>query len=259
MIEIVSLVNFDNPKRVQYLEKSFGSIHKYNSKNIVHHVFDSSQSTELQSIYYRKLGIELHHMPGSSYNERLQCIKDVVSSDFIVFLPDDYVWIFDFPIEAAISQARQYGVSQIKLSCRGMSWFAQENPTPKAWFKGNQVESGERLHEQGALFISKRRWFRNFHEQFSLGCTISSVEFLDHVAQRIRSPLFSPGACEKRAYLILVFYRYYTAYYKMQCTAFHFADYGVEGKRTEHTLEDMLIEENYSVYNSLYNGIEDSR
>jgi hypothetical protein len=258
MIEIVSLVNFDNLKRVEYLEKSFCSIHKYNSNNIIHHVFDSSKSTKIQSAYYQKLGIKLHHMPGSSYNERLKCIKSAVKSDFIVFLPDDYVWIFDFPIEDAILQARKHNVSQVKLSCRGMDWFSKKNSVPKPWFTGNQVESGEKLCEKDSLFISKRRWLRNFHEQFSLGCTISSVDFLDHVAQRIAKPLFSPGACEKRAYLILAFYRYYTAYYKMQCPAFHFADYAVEGERTKHTLVDMLIEENYPVYNKLYNKIENS-
>jgi len=256
MIEVVSLVNFDNTNRVKYLQKSFSSLHSYYGDELVHHVFDSSENVLEQKREYDKLGVNLHHMPGASYTERLKCIKSKVSSDFVVFLPDDYVWIFNYPLLEVIEQARKHDISQVKLSCRGMSWFAQESPQPVAWFENNKVISGEVLIKESDLFVSKRRWIRDFHEQFSLGCTISNVDFLDWVSRHIYSDVYSPGAAEKRAYLSLVVKRYYTAYYKMQVPAFHFAEYAVEGDRTKHTLEDMLIESNYAIYNKLFNKVE---
>lgn len=253
MIEVVSLVNFNNKERIRYLDKSFASFHRFNQSNVRHVVLDSSSELKGQEKIYQRYGIELHHLPNSSYSERLKKIHGIVNGDYFVFLPDDFVWIFDYPIEKAIQAARVSNVAQIKLSCRGMEWFANENPKPTPWFEGNKLISGEKLVKEGKCYISKRWWFRNFHEQFSLAATITDKNFLHNTIKNTPDKIFSPGEMEKKAYIRLIFKPYYTGYYDMLIPAFHFCEYEVEGKGKEYTMKDMLIEENYKIYNSLYN------
>ncbi|MEZ9464546.1 hypothetical protein AB4178_22935 [Vibrio splendidus] len=254
MIEVVSLVNFNNEKRIRYLEKSFATFHKINNYDVRHIVLDSSTELKGQEAIYEKLGVELHHMPNSSYSERLKIIYDLVKSDYFVFLPDDFVWILDYPINRAIESARASKIAQIKLSCRGMEWFAEENPKPKSWYEGNKLISGERLVKEGSCYVSKRWWYRNFHEQFSLAATITNKEFLHDTIKNIPDDIYSPGAAEKKAYIKLLLKPYRTAYYDMLIPAFHFCEFEVEGENKEYTMKDMLIEKNYSIYNSLYNS-----
>ncbi|MCW4631033.1 MULTISPECIES: hypothetical protein [Marinomonas] len=253
MIEVVSLVNFDNKKRVQYLEKSFASFHKFNPIDVRHIVFDSSKDITEQKVFYDKHNIELYHLPNCSYIDRLKHINDVVKNDYFIFLPDDFVWIFDYPIEKAIEAARHSNVMQIKLSCRGMQWFSEKNPEPMSWYDDNKLISGELLVKEGKCYVSKRWWYRNFHEQFSLAATITNGKFLNETIRAIPSGINSPGAVEKKAYIKLLFKPYYTGYYDMLIPAFHFCDSDVEGKAKEYTTKDMLIENNYEIYNSLFN------
>lgn len=254
MIEVVSLVNFNNEKRIRYLEKSFASFHQINKDNVRHIVLDSSSELKGQEKIYEQHGIEFHHLPNSSYSYRLKRINGLVQSDYFVFLPDDFVWILDYPIEKAMDAARASNVAQIKLSCRGMEWFANENPEPASWYEGNKLASGEKLVKEGKCYVSKRWWFRNFHEQFSLAATITNKEFLHNTIKGIPDDIYSPGAAEKKAYIKLLLKPYYTGYYDMLIPAFHFCEFEVEGKEKEYTMKDMLIEENYSIYNSLYNS-----
>ena len=155
MIEVVSLVNFSNKKRVKYLDKSFSSFYSFNHSKIRHIVLDSSEEVEEQRKIYDKYGIEFHHFPKSSYLARLKMINEIVKNDYFVFLPDDFVWIMDFPLDKAIEAAASSRLAQLKLSCRGMTWFAEKNPAPKSWFDGRRLESGEKLVVDGNCFVSK--------------------------------------------------------------------------------------------------------
>ena len=80
-----------------------------------------------------------------------------------------------------------------------------------------------------------------------------NLEFANWVVNRIPSSVRSAGEAEKRGYLALLFKRYYTAYYRMWIPAFHFIDVEIEGENNRHKALDMLIEQNYSLYNELYN------
>ena len=255
MIEVVSLVNFSNKKRVKYLDKSFSSFYSFNHSKIRHIVLDSSEEVEEQRKIYDKYGIEFHHFPKSSYLARLKMINEIVKNDYFVFLPDDFVWIMDFPLDKAIEAAASSRLAQLKLSCRGMTWFAEKNPAPKSWFDGRRLESGEKLVVDGNCFVSKRWWYRNFHEQFSLAATITQKQFLNSLVGNMSGEVFSPGAVEKKAYVKLLLRSYYTGYYKMWIPAFHFCDPDVEGEEKDYTTKDMLIEENYKIYNKFINRI----
>ncbi|WED22004.1 hypothetical protein L3Q72_00890 [Vibrio sp. JC009] len=251
MIEVVSLVNFDNQDRSRYLRESFGSFYHYNDVDIRHIVFDSSQRVGRQKEYYDKYDIELVHAPGTSYSQRLKMIESKVTNDYFLFHPDDFRWICPYPLADVINNCRKHNIDQIKMVCRGMEWFSSQNPAPKPWYEGNQVVTGEKLEECDDLFISRRQWRRDFHEQFSLSCTISRTEFFTKLCGRLSDNIFSPGQAEKHAYVRLFFQRYLTAYYKMRIPVFHFAEYDIEGDRT---LKDMLIKDNFSLYNKLYNN-----
>jgi len=202
---------------------------------------------------YQEFGLEVVHLPGETYGRRLRQGVARLREDYVVFLPDDYVWIFPFPLAAAIEECRNYGIDELKLACRGMKWFAQKNPQPAPWFNGHRVISGERLVPSGNLLVSKRHWRRNFHEQFSLGCHLLRRSFLSEVVAKIPEKVVSAGQAEKHAYLALVFRRYKTGYYKMWIPAFHFIDVSVEGEKNRFKADDMLIENNYQIYNELYN------
>lgn len=253
MIEVISLVNFSNEKRIEYIDKSFRSFHHFN-KGVRHIVLDSTNSIEKQKKKYEELGVEYHHLPGVSYIDRLKMVNELVTNDYFVFLPDDFVWIYNYPIQKAMDQAKKNNVVQIKLSCRGMDWFSDPNPKPKPWFEGSKLISGETLKREGDLFVSNKLWFRNFHEQFSLAATITNKTFLHNAIMNIRRVTNSPGSVEKKVYLKLIFTRYKTAYYDMKIPAFHFCDIEVEGIMKKHTTKDMLIESNYEIYNSLFNA-----
>jgi len=254
MIEVVSLVNFNNEKRIRYLDKSFKTFHDFYPSNVRHIVLDSSTELNGQQEAYERYGVELYHMPDSSYSSRLKKIYSLVKSDYFVFLPDDFVWIFNYPIERAIEEAAASNIAQLKLSCRGMPWFSEENPTPSSWYHENKLISGEILVKNGKCYISKRWWYRDFHEQFSLAATITNKVFLHNTIKNISDNIFSPGEAEKRAYIKLLFKPYNTGYFDMLIPAFHFCEYEVEGKDKEYTMRDMLIEKNYDIYNSLFNS-----
>lgn len=254
-MEVLSLVNFDNQKRVQYLEKSFGSYYR-NFPKTRHYVIDSSKSLNAQQEAYKKFGIECHHMPGANYATRLKFGINLIQSDYFLFFPDDFVWIMKYELERAVAQAREYGVHALKLGCRGMSWFSQKNPKPQSWHDGAKLISGETLVRHGDLYVSERRWIRDFHEQFSLGCGIMQTEFARSTIRKIPQSAKNPGHCEKWAYFFLLFKRYYTAYYKMQTPVFHFVDLSIEGdspKNRERAVTN-LLEENYELFNREFNS-----
>lgn len=259
MIQVFSNMNFNNPNRAQYLERSFGSFYKFNSDLDIEHIaLDSSQSLDAQKKYYDQFGIHYIHCPDETYARRLRKIADLATQDYFLFLPEDFRWIFKFPIEEAIGQAKEHNVEILKLTCRGMNWFSQKNPTnPKGWFQGDQVISGERLKKKGDLFVSDKMWLRDFHEQFSLSCVLFQTEFAKKVFNKISEKCISPGQCEKSAYLRLIFTRYSVGYYKMMIPAFHFLDFSVEGKNkyTEVRAADELIEDNIETYNKLFNQV----
>lgn len=249
-------MNFNNQKRCIYLDTSFGSFYKFNDMNNVDHtVIDSSQSMGEQKSYYDRYNVKLIHHPNETYGRRLRVITKHLREDYFVYLPDDFRWIFNYPISEAITQAKKHNVQMIKLGPRGMKWFAEREPSnPEPWFHGNQVVSGERLTRKDDLFVSSRWWYRDFHEQFSLGCCIFQSEFANKIFNRISEKCLTPGQCEKSAYIKLLFRPYDVAYYKMWTPAFHFIDLNIEGrnKYTEVRAADQLIEENIDRYNKLF-------
>lgn len=254
MLEVISLVNFDNPKRVAYLEKSFGSFYKYNQA-VKHYVFDSSATIDAQRPIYEKYGIECIHMPGSFYGERLKQAVRRVQGEYFLFLPDDFNWIFPFPLIDAVKECSREKIAELKLTCRGMEWFSQPCPTPQAWYSGTKVISGETLQSSGALAVSNGWIFRDFHEQFSLACNLLRTDFARWVFGKISRTAKSPGAAEKQAYIWLTLRRYSTAYYRMWIPAFHFIDLKVEPQTEQniHKAQTSLIEENFEIYNRHFN------
>ncbi|MGE0528671.1 MAG: hypothetical protein AB7G93_05490 [Bdellovibrionales bacterium] len=260
MIEVISLVNFDNPERARYLERSFGSFYRYYSPDSVKHwVLDSSRALDTQSPYYKQYGIQVVHVPGLSYGDRLKRAADLVTESHFLFLPDDFQWIFNFPFKEAIMASEHSGIAELKLTCRGMPWFAQPGAPPEPWFHHEngrvRVMSGELLACEGNMHVSRRRWIRNFHEQFSLACNLFESDFARWVFRRISSRARSPGEAEKQAYVRLLIKRYATGYYKMWIPAFHFIDLKVEGDRNKNKEKaaTMLVEANFETYNKHYN------
>lgn len=249
-------MNFNNQKRCVYLDTSFGSFYRFNSDlEIDHTVVDSSKEMGDQKAYYDKYNVKTVHVPDETYGRRLRIITSHIKQDYFVYLPDDFRWIFKYPLEEAIAQAKKHNVQMIKLGPRGMKWFAEPNPSnPEAWFDGNQVMSGEKLKQKDDLFVSSRWWYRDFHEQFSLGCCIFQSEFAHKIFNRINEKCLTPGQCEKSAYLRLLFQPYDVAYYKMWTPAFHFIDLDIEGDNqyTQVRAADQLIEENIEIYNRLF-------
>lgn len=255
MINVLSLVNFDNERRAVYLDRSFASFYRFNSgAQIKHWVLDSSRSLSAQEPYYRKFGVEVVHLPGATFGQRLHEGLSRLEQDYFVFLPDDFEWIFKFPLEAAVAEARARGIAELFLRARGMKWYGQLGATPEPWFEGAKLISGEILAREGDLFVS-RKIIRGFHEQFSLGCNLLSTQFAREVLMKVPSKVKSPGEAEKRAYVRLLFRRYATAYYKMWVPAFHFIDLNVEGAsdKNRERAETNLIRENIAVYNGRYN------
>lgn len=254
MIDVISLVNFDNAKRIAYLERSFGSFYKWNA-SVRHLVFDGSRAVDAQSSLYKKFGVEVVHCPSATFGERLKIAMTMVQSDYFLFLPDDFHWIFPFPIEKACEEGRKFGIHEIKLTCRGMEWFAQPGANPVPWFTGAQVMSGEKLNREGELFVSRRWIWRDFHEQFSLACNLLQTEFARWVVDRISAKVMSPGQAEKQAYVWLLLRKYAVAYYRMWIPAFHFMDLRVEGENAQNKLKasTQLVEANFETYNRNYN------
>lgn len=253
--DILSLVNFDKPRRADYLAKSFGDFYKFNTPR--HHiVMDSSQNIGAQLKYYEKYGVDWHHCPGMTYSDRLREGLRQVQSDYFLFFPDDFRWIFDFPLEQAIAELRTHSVQVLKLGCRGMAWFSNPSPQPAAWYTGNQVISGEILVPMGNLRVSKRRWFRDFHEQFSLGCNVMQTSFANWVFAKIPSSVVAAGQAEKWAYLHLLRRRYQVAYFKMWTPAFHFIDLEIEGESPKNLekAQTNLIDSNIELYNRLFHS-----
>jgi len=254
MIEVVSLVNFDNPQRAAYLQRSFGSFYSFNS-GVRHRVYDSSRSLSAQKPFYDKFGVEVVHRPGISFGKRLFEAVHSVREDYFLFLPDDFAWIFNFPLERAIAECRAHQIAELKLTARGMPWYSQPGAEPQPWFNGARVMSGETLVREDNLFVSRRWLLRDFHEQFSLACNVLQTDFARWVSARIPPKVVSPGQAEKNAYLRLLFRRYAVAYYKMWIPAFHFIDLSVEGHsdKNREKAKTSLIEENIATYNGRYN------
>ncbi|MGZ3722559.1 MAG: hypothetical protein ACXVA9_06495 [Bdellovibrionales bacterium] len=254
MINVLSLVNFDNTRRAAYLERSFGSFYRHNS-GVQHWVLDSSRSLEAQQPYYKKFGVQVIHRPGATFGQRLHEGLALLREDYFVFLPDDFEWIFAYPLERAIAQCRAHGIAELYLRPRGMKWYSQAGAAPQAWFEGAKLISGETLRSEDDLRVSRRWLLRDFHEQFSLGCNVLQTEFARSVIGKIPSKVKSPGQVEKNAYVRLLFHRYATAYYKMWTPAFHFIDLSVEGDndKNREKAETNLIAENIAVYNGRYN------
>ncbi len=256
MIDLLSLVNFNNQERVRYLPLSWGSFYR-RYKVSRHIVLDGSNVMGKQAEIYQKYGIEAHHLPGLSYGERLKAGMNLVRSDYFLFYPDDFKWIFDYPLDTAVEEARRYGVHALKLVPRGKSWYATKNPMPVSWYQGRRVESGELLQPMGDLCVSTRRWVRNFHEQFSLGCNVMNSEFARWVVRKIPKSVKGPSQAEKWAYVLLLLRsRYLVGYYKMWTPAFHFVDLAIEGNTpvTRILAATNLIAENETLFNNLCNG-----
>ncbi len=254
MLDVVSLVNFDNPKRVAYLERSFGSFYSFGHK-FRHFVFDSSKSLAAQSSAYKKYGVEVIHKPGLSYGRRLKLAMEYVTADHFLFLPDDFSWIFDFPLADAIQQCRTSQVAELKLTCRGMPWFSKPGGPPEPWFNGATVASGETLQQEGCLYVTRRRLFRDPHEKFSLACNLLNSQFARKVFGRIRGSAVNPGKAEIDAYIWLALSNYCVAYYRMWIPAFHFIDLTFEPDTPVNRwkVETSLIEENFALYNATFN------
>ena len=254
-IEVLSIVSFNNQARVAYLERSFRAFHRYNP-NVRHVVIDGSTEIGYQEKIYRELGIEVRHRP-TPFSERLKFGLTQLKEDYFVFLPDDFNWIFDYPLKDAIEECRRVKIDELKLTCRGMPWFAQPCPQPQSWFEGSKVISGEQLIRQGDLFVSGRSLLRAFHEQFSLACNLIRTDFISRLAIKMPDDIPSPGAVEKWVYprLYLRLNRYSVAYYKMWIPAFHFINLEVEGQAQAHKALDMLIDDNFQLYNKLYNAV----
>lgn len=253
-IEVLSIVSFNNPARIDYLKKSFRVFHSY-YPDVRHVVIDGSDVLAAQVNTYNELGIEFYHRP-TPFSERLKYGLSLLKNDYFVFLPDDFTWIFHYPLEEAIAECKKHEVDELKLTCRGMPWFSQENPEPELWHVEGKLRTGEQLVRQGELYISKRGIRRSFSEQFSLACNIIRKEFIAALTQRMPDTLLSPGGVEKWAYIRLYcrLNRYAVAYYKMWIPAFHFIDLNVEG--VEHRIKalDMLTENNFEIYNATFNS-----
>jgi hypothetical protein len=277
MVEVLSIVRFDDANRVKYLDKSFRVFHELYPQ-CRHVVVDGSPQDLGQGRYYSELGCEVWFVP-ESYGRRLQFGAKLMRSAYFVFLPDDYTWIFQFPVERAMQEALRFSIDEIKLSPRGLKWYSSITTVPEKWYVGNKLRrsdvdygknpgtlkaylirfwellsAGERLSPCGQLMVSSRRFLRAFNEMFSLGCNILSTSFLLEVIGRIRlvSSIVSAGDFEKAAYRGLLTRSYRTAYYRFWTPAFHFLDPLVEGASQHHKLADMLIPENYEVYNRLF-------
>lgn len=272
MLECLSLVNFDNPKRIAYLERSFGSLHQHNHIDR-HIVIDGSQKIGAQETIYKKFGIECHHMPSASFSSRLKKGSSLLKSDYFIFAPDDYEWIFDFPVAEAIAQARNHNIKELKLVCPPMQWFSQKDPVVEQWydknFKLKQVSvptqngniakrvfwdlhtwftSSEQLVRRDDLFISYRHFRRSFMQQFSLGCHIIETDFMKNLCANMSNDIPSAGSVEKYIYKMLLLKPYLTAYYKMLTPAFHFIDIEIEGQEKMHIASTNLIAQNHKYF-----------
>jgi hypothetical protein len=254
MINVLSLVNFDNSRRAPYLERSFGSFYRHNS-HARHWVLDSSRTLEAQKPYYDRYGVNIVHRPGATFGQRLREGVSLVEDDYFLFLPDDFAWIFAFPLADAIAQCRERGIDELMLRARGMTWYSRPGATPEPWFEGNRLISGQTLKSEGDLRVSREWILRDFHEQFSLGCNLLAAKFARKVVQGIPAKVKSPGQAEKYAYLRLLFSRYATAYYRMWTPAFHFIDLNVEGDNDNNRVKaaTSLIEANFTTYNRHFN------
>jgi hypothetical protein len=249
--EVLSLVNFNNKKRATYLPESYGSFNAY-KQDKRHILIDGSADLNPQINYYKANSIEYYHEPTLNYIQRLKLGISKITSDYFLFYPDDFHWIFDFPIQKAIEECRVYDIKELKLTGRGMSWYSKENPKIDRWFTGNRLISGQVLEKKGDLFVSASV-IRNFHEQFSLACNVLRTDFIQKLLKWMPNKLESPASVEKMAYLLLLGQPYKTAYYKMWIPAFHFTDLNVEGQRMAPRAETNLIKENWSIYNNNFN------
>jgi len=254
MVEVLSLVNFNNKKRIEYLEQSFATFYKY-KYDVRHVVIDGSDELGEQVEYYKKFNVEYHHQPKKTYARRLKNGLNLLKNDYFLFYPDDFAWIFHFPLEDAIAECRANKIKELKLTCRGMDWFSELNPKVVPWFQDNQVITGEKLKLAGNLYISNTiTFFRDFHEQISLACNIINTDFLKGILKLVPDSAYSPGKVEKWAYLILAVRPYNVAYYKMWIPAFHFIDLDIEGHQWANKFKTSLRTENFSIYNSHFNG-----
>lgn len=253
-VEVLSIVSFNNPARIDYLERSFRVFHQY-YPNVRHVVIDGSEILSRQVDIYSELGIEYHHQP-TPFSQRLKFGLSLLKNSYFVFLPDDFTWIFPFPLAEAIAECEKFHVDELKLTCRGMPWFAQEHPVPEPWHVNGKLNTGEQLLRQGDLYISTWGLRRSFSEQFSLACNIIRKEFVALLASGMPDTLVSPGKVEKWAYLRLYarLNRYVVAYYKMWIPAFHFIDLSLEGAEHANKAADMLIEKNFEIYNVFLNS-----
>ncbi len=254
------------------MNRSFGSLHSHNRVDR-HIVIDGSQELREQEAIYKKFGIEYHHMPSAPFSARLKKGVSLLKSDYFIFVPDDYEWIFNFPISEAITQARKHNIKELKLVCPPMQWFSQKDPVVEKWydedFKLNQVlvptqsgniakrvfwdfhtwfTSGEQLVQQDDLFISHRHYRRSFMQQFSLGCHLIETNFMKDLCVNMPNNLPSAGTVEKYIYKTLLFRPYLTAYYKMSTPAFHFIQLEVEGQEKAHIASTNLIAQNYQYF-----------
>lgn len=271
MVEVLSMVNFDNQDRIDYLQRSFKSFYKYN-KIKKHIVIDGSKEMGRQQEIYEELNIEYYHQP-ISMAQRLKFGVSLMDNDYFVFLPDDYEWIFDFPTEEAIKEAKKNDIKELKLVCPPMQWFSEKEPIVEKWydedFKLKQVlvptqsgnilkrvfwdfhtwfTSGEQLVQKDDLFISYRHYRRSFMQQFSLGCHIIETNFMKNLCVNMPDDLPSAGSVEKYVYKKLLFRPYLTAYYKMLTPAFHFIQLEVEGQEKAHIASTNLIAQNYKYF-----------
>lgn len=276
MIEVLSLVNFDNQERVEYLHKSFGSFYNYNTVDR-HVVIDSSTVIGKQKEIYEKYGIEYYHKP-ISYSQRLKFGVSILNADYFLYLPDDYEWIFDFAVEETMIQAKKHNIKEIKLVCPSMQWFSKLNPDIKEWYnedfvlqdvqvltkEGNKLKrlfwdihtfitKNERLIKKDDLYISNRHFRRSFQQQFSLGCHILERNFVKKLSLNMPDYLLSPSEVEKNVYKQLIFKKYLTAYYNMETPAFHFVDLNIEGLDKKHFASMNLIKENFKYFVNMEN------
>jgi len=253
IIDILSIVSFPNSERVSYLEKSFGSFYQFNLKNKYRHiVIDGSLENFGQEEIYKKYSVQYFFIK-ETYSKRLKIGLSKIKNEYFLFMPDDYRWIIEYPFSQALEECKINKIHELKLVCRGMDWFSQKNPTPLPWHLNGKVISGEQLYKKGNLYISNRKIIKNFHENFSIGCHIINLNYINRLIKHLPSYIKSPSEVEKYFYLIIFLNRLWcrVAYYKMIIPAFHFAT--IEAEPYSDKFKDMLINENTNIYNNAFN------
>lgn len=263
-MEILSIISISDSRRLNYLRKSYLEFHRLSDKKYQWVVVDGSPVEVGQSELLQSLGVNHVKMPNALYIDRLRRGLGLIKSKYCLFFPDDYRWVTTFPFATAIREMERLDISQLKLSCRGMKWFAQPGATPSDWIEEALADDSRRWSVDAGLFFRQDFCLRRgFHEQVSLGCTVSSTEFIRSLVRHWAAKLIgsSPSALEKLSYirLPLINPRYRIGYFKFITPAFHYIESDLEGVKNFHKSLDALVDENVAVANDFLNARSSER